>query len=323
MKKPVFTLRTVNPNTLKAHASLSSMGHAYETNAVFNAVKAYFNHYNQPVVDLDNNVLSHYVDVQAAVANGKSKIEVLQVALSEMDVLKFILTEHKYHLRNAIASYETADYWRNYLDKDPDGIKLAKTMKGKTADKIAELMHTSDSSIKRLLRVGDNAPEKLGLIANGETSLKEVIDELNAEKHKGTLVANDADPADNVEEKEQNTAQEEVKQVATSYTPPTQTPALQFDKPTTTSKPKGNFDEPTSTDGLMEFTTGIRFGNTAISVDVVEGKPKLFVNGKELRNVSYDVVVNREDEQSGSTTSFIFEEAKSGGVAIQITIENL
>src|SRR5690606_31317708 len=53
---------------------------------------------------------------------------------------------------------------------------------GNINKKLATLMQTSESSIKRLIRVGDNAPEELGLIHHGEKSFKQVLDKIKLDR---------------------------------------------------------------------------------------------------------------------------------------------
>lgn len=285
--KPQFILVTINPNDLVIHPVLVEM--AYDNRPDENYIKAMdiFNHYEKPVIDLSNNIITHCADVIAAQKNGLTEIEVYRVALNEQQLRMFISLKHTYCKENIIATYKTIKYYEDYLTKDAGGQELAKTIPfDTTREKIAALMQTSDSTIKRVKEIGDNKPEKLGLINENETSMKHVLNEIKLERM-----------ANNQKKKEQHN----------DDMPETQ----DFNYSEAPAKP-------------LNLICGIFNveGVGAVELSISDNKPSMKVNGSEIKGLTYQPIINREDNESTGSQTFSISQNKKNGVSIQVTIEN-
>jgi hypothetical protein len=284
--KPQFIPLTINPNDLMIHPVLIEM--AYDNRPDENYIKAMdiFNHYEKPVIDLNNNIISHCADVIAAQKNGLTEIEVYRVALNEQQLRIFISLKHTYCKENIIATYKTIKYYEDYLTKNKDGKELAKALPfDTTREKIAALMQTSDSTIKRVKEIGDNKPEKLGLINENETCMKHVLNEIKLERR-----------ANNQKKKQQNDDLQEIQDFNYNEAP---------------TKPLNLISGIFHVEGVGE-----------VELKVSDNKPSMKVNGAEIKGILYMPFINREDSESTGSQTFSVSQNKKNGLSIQVTIEN-
>lgn len=284
--KPQFIPVTINPNDLMIHPVLIEM--AYDNRPDENYIRAMdiFNHYEKPVIDLNNNIITHCADVIAAQKNGLTEIEVYRVALNEQQLRMFISLKHTYCKENIIATYKTIKYYEDYLTKNKDGKELANALPfDTTREKIAALMQTSDSTIKRVKEIGDNKPEKLGLINEKETCIKHVLNEIKLERM-----------ANNQKKKQQNDDLPEIQHFNYSEAP---------------AKPLNLIS------GMFNLE-----GVGAVELNISDNKPSMKVNGAEIKGLCYQPIINREDSENTGSQTFSVSQNKKNGLSIQVTIEN-
>ena len=333
-----FTSTTANPNDLKPHQMLIEMGYGHTPDPYFIESLKYFNQYDKPVIDKENNVVTHLADVLAAKENGMVSLEVYQMQMTSSQLRRFIALKHKYHSRNLIASFNTIKFYEDYLANDEEGIKLSDSMTGTTREKIAMLMQTSDSTIKRIKEVGTLKADKLGLIEQGYTSFKQVTDEIKAER----LAAR------TVERKAAMTAAEPTP-VNEYYVEPNANP-IENAEPVAQGEyyvadpagnesdvvPGGLADEPYydggETNEVLVHPTQPKFedfncmfssaGLGQFEISVSDNVPTVTINGEELKNISYEVHVD-EKNSNGTAHSFILSQPGKNALCIQLTVENL
>jgi hypothetical protein len=323
------------------------MGYGRTADVYFIEAMKYFNHYDKPVVDMDNNVITHWSDVQAAVANCIAGMEIYRVDMTIIQLRRFIAMKHRYHRMDLIAGYNTVKFFEGYLTGDTDGIALAASMQGTTREKIANLMQTSDSTVKRLMEVGKHKFEKLGLIEEGYVSFKQVLDEIKAER---LAEASDARKALQQVQSIQPRLPEPPSQLGESYyeqpdveeegnkmpsLPETFYEPAQEDENSDSDsggdgQPYYELDEsddrneteepikPLFDDFNCIFSSG---GLGQVEITVSNNVPTVVINGKELKNMSYEVLVD-EQETNNTVHSFVLSQPGKNALCFQLTIEN-
>lgn len=276
---------------------------------------------------MDNKIVTHSAEVLAAIENGMAQIEVYQADMTGNELRKFIALKHRYSVKNLQATYRTIRFLEDYLTSDDEGKKLAQTLKGTTRQKIASFLNTSDSTIKRVKYIGDNNRfDTLGLIEQGERSLKEVAYEIKlAKMNTKTQENKDRDkpvvpntnviksPVDDDREEDNDIEYEDSGDDDISeeyYIDPEDTgdntaPA--------TAIPSANFVNGTfNIEGMGKF-----------EISVTDNVPSVTINGKTIRNISYQTISNREASETGGSKSFILSQAGKNGLCIQLTVENI
>ena len=339
MNVPEFVSITCNPMDLRIHTLLTEMGYNNTPDAFFIETSKLFNFYDSPVIDMENNVITHAPDVLAAIENEVASMNVYQVNMTSAQLRIFIALKHKYHSRNLIASFKTIKFYEEYLATNPEGIRLSASLTGTTREKIAMLMQTSDSTIKRIKLVGEEALDKLGLIEQGFTSFKQVADQIKADrlaaetaKRKAaitTLV--EPTPADEYYI-EPNTNPGEKKE-------PTPSEEYYVADPTKNDTIVGNpniGNEPYYSDGVNNVETikpteprfedfNCMFSSEGLGqfeINVSDNVPTVTINGKEIKNMSYEPIVD-SGNANGTTHSFVLSQPGKNPLCIQLTIENL
>lgn len=314
MKKLNFRKTTINPAELIVHPLLSELGYDYKPTEYFTEMLKENGLYERIIITEQNQILSNCADVLAAAENGETTIDVCQVNFTEMQIRFLILHKHKYHVKNLFASYKTAKFLRTYLTEDPEGLVLANSLLGDINVKIAHLMHTSDSTIKRLLRVGDERPSSLGLIDEGHTSFKEVLDKIKLEhlKNKSSKGNRDADGQD-----QSNSRFEE----ANSDAPSQGTMGLE-DAP---SAPNLDKQEQKASSNAVNFEPGISSieGYPAFSFNITSNNVEFFVDGKRIKKLVLDRFIVRETEDNGRAETFVISDQKHNGFYMSLTIQNM
>lgn len=287
MKKFNFVRKQVNVATLTAHPILVEWGFDFQPDEHFARLLKIYGLYEMPVIDSNGNVITHLAEVLAAIENGESYLDVYVIDMDEMDLKLFICLKHKYSQKEQVKSYEAAKFFRDYLKNSDDGKELAKTLPGDINEKVGQLMQTSDSTIKRLLKVGDSKPEYLGMIDNGNLSFHDAESEIKVEKLTTQHKKNLKKRKDGIKAEDLSNA-DSSDNLASSI----EIPINQF-----------HVD-----DTIVSYGTG-------------NGKPFIEVGGIQLKNVIYLTHVNNSSEH-GVTVSHIFQEQKPNGRSIQVTIEN-
>lgn len=330
MKTPNFVLETVNPNDLKAHSLLTEMGFDNKPDAVYIQTANLFKYYEKPVVDCKNNIITHSAEVFAAIANGVTEIEVYKTDMTEMDFRTFMLLKHTYNIKNLIATYSTINFYLDYFKNDEQGILIAESMKGKTTTKIACLMQTSDSTIKRVKTVGDYDISKLGLIEQGYLSFKEVEVEIkkkqlmdNAAKRKaesdqpGSGTENPNLQGEYYESPGEELGNDETPVATEPYYGNEETEIPNVSRVNTWTQ---SVTSQVSQNLLNSYMNFEGFGEIEITMN--EQSPVVKHNGEVITDLTYTGIVNREDSGSGGSKSFIIAQKGKLGKSIQITLEN-
>jgi hypothetical protein len=317
-----FKLKKVNPNQLTVHPILEETGFNNSPDKFFADMLKEFGHYERPVIDLDGQLITHSAEALAAVMNQEKSIEVWEVNMDSISIRKFIFLKHKYYRRKMVASYASVKFWENYFTKNPEGIEFGKTIEGSTRQKVARMMQTSDSTIKRLKFIGENVPEKLGLIDEGLCSLKEA--EECAKKKKWipqqlTVSSSVTDNAanrvnDRVEELSGNASIEKEQSVPTPVIFPIEKDSMDAAGTTysTTTSAFQFLQGTLSVEGLGEFEM-----STTGSV------PVLKVNGVEIPNSSYHSRERDDVSKFSDVNTFGFKQPGKDGFAIQIFVHNI
>ncbi len=287
MKKFNFVRKQVNVTTLTAHPILVEWGFDFQPDEHFARLLKIYGLYEMPVIDSNGNVITHLAEVLAAKENGEIYIDVYVIDMNEIDLRLFICLKHKYSKKEQVKSYEAAKFFRDYLKNNNEGKELAKTLPGDINEKVGQLIQTSDSTIKRLLKVGDSKPEYLGMIDNGNLSFHDAESEIKVEKlttkHK-----------ENVEKQKDDVQEDNL----------------------------SNTDSSGSPASIIEISNNqFQVDDTIVSYGMGNGKPFIEVGGIQLKNVIHLTHVNNSSEH-GVTVSHIFQEQKPNGRSIQLTIEN-
>jgi hypothetical protein len=326
MKKQNFKKKKAVLSTLHLHPKLIELGFDYRPDEFFSSMLKEFELYERPIIDMDGAILTHSAEVFAAMQNGLEELEVYEVDLTPMMLLLLILLKHKYGIKNLIASYKIASFFRDLLNEDKLDEEFLKGIDGDINKKIAVLMHTSDSTIKRLLRVGDNAFEKLGLIQEGETSFKQVLEEL---KFKELTQKPDTQQKANVDSEvgssDQNAGieyyQEEL-EVTIPRVDDTNEEKEYYEKGIQMELANNASFSSTNTGGTKFNSGEISIdGIGTLKMDMSSSFPFVSINGRAINNVEYLFYPNQNTEGKPSD-SFVLKQKGKDGLSIQITISN-
>jgi len=116
MGKLKFRITIANPQNLKLHPLLSEMGCDNKADEFFKAEKENLGCKSErPIIDTDNNVLTHSADVLYAQENGDESMEVFVVELSDIQRRRLIAHKNRYNQKNLAASFETSKFFKGYL----------------------------------------------------------------------------------------------------------------------------------------------------------------------------------------------------------------
>ncbi len=351
MNAPEFVSITRNPIDLRIHTLLTEMGYNNTPDAFFIETSKLFNFYDSPVIDMENNVVTHAPDVLAAIANGVTSMIVYQVNMTSAQMRIFIALKHKYHSRNLIASFNTIKFYEEYLATNPEGIRLSASLeKDTTREKIAMLMQTSDSTIKRIKEVGENKFDQLGLIEQGHMSFKEAMGQIKSERMAASTAARNAaveilpsltspeptteyysEPAISVGIKNPTLTYPEryyeetepANEISALELTPAQDDLYYEDGGNLVNDGSVKNEQTSNTPIIPEFLAGTFTvtGYGTLEISVTDNIPTVTVNGKTIANMSYTPVLNRESE-NGVAQSFILSQPGKNGFNIQLTIEN-
>ena len=260
--------------------------------------------YERPILDKDGNAITHYADIMAARANGNKQLDVYVVDMDEKELALFILSKHTYSIKKAKRSFQIAVFYRDYLTSNSEGIKLAKTIKGNINKKIAFLMDTSESTVKRLLYIGQSkkAEEHFNMIEEGNKSLQETRGIVNEERNtKKTKESSKGNPSIEIDDK-QNPAEGNVDKVVEEETKVI----------------------PLTPDKQIHFQDNcLKVNDRIISYGFdATGEPFIEIDGERLEDIEVSEIVHRDSVSNGMVKSIILTQKVVNGVSIQITVEN-
>ncbi len=306
MKKPQFLQKTTDITNTQPHSVLREYELDFVPNDYFIDMLKKYGLYERPILDKDGNAITHYADIMAAKANGNKQMEVYEVDMDEKELTLFILSKHTYTIKKAKRSFQIAVFYRDYLTSNSEGIKLSKTIKGNINKKIAFLMDTSESTVKRLLYIGQSkkAEEHFNMIEEGNKSLQETRGIVNEEIN-STL--NSKKGGNNTEQEENDTNDFE---------------------PNNQSDGSNTFEDdeifPFAPDKPIQIESSsfkVNGNNVSYGCDK-EGKPFIEVDGKRLNDIHTSEIVHRDSRKNGKVKSIILTQRAANGVSIQITFEN-
>lgn len=309
MKNLHFSQKTADITKTQPHSVLKEYELDFVPNDYFIGMLKKYGLYERPILDMDGNAITHYADIMAARANGDKQLEVYEVDMDELELKLFILSKHTYCIKKVKRSFQIAAFYRDYLTTNTEGIKLAKTIKGNINVKIAHLMGTSESTVKRLLYIGQSrkADEHFNMIEEGNKSLQETRGLVNEELNSTPTSKEDGD-GDKNEVKEDE---------ATEVEPNGKRDSNDIDKivnliPVTPDKP------------IQLQGNSIKVNDNIISYGFdTEGKPFIEKDGKRLDDIHVSEIIHRDSRRNGKVKSIILTQRAVNGVSIQITVENI
>lgn len=303
MKKLQFSPKTANITNTQPHAVLKEYELDFVPNDYFIGMLKRYGLYERPILDKNGNAITHYADIMAARVNGINQLEVYEVDMDEQELTLFILSKHTYTIKKVKRSFQIAAFYRDYLTTNTEGIKLAKTIKGNINKKIAFLMDTSESTVKRLLYIGQSkeADKHFNMVEEGNKSLQETRGIVNEERNtKKPIDSSQGNPSIKIEDN-QTPAEDNVNKVVEEET---KVIPLTPDKPI-------HFQD----NCLKVNDSIISYGFDA------KGKPFIDKDGKRLEDVHVSEIVHRDSVSNGMVKSIILTQRAVNGVSIQITVE--
>ncbi|NNV57207.1 hypothetical protein [Limnovirga soli] len=118
---------------------------------------AFFNHYDCPVVTIDNKVLTHPESFISASENGLKEIEVIVIEnISEKEITRMICYgQFQYHKRNNLKFYLLINFLINQLEIYPEWAKEIETEEENADYKVAAILGCSRSTVYRTRYVGN------------------------------------------------------------------------------------------------------------------------------------------------------------------------
>lgn len=292
MRKFQFNQKTADITNTQPHPVLKEYELDFVPNDYFIGMLKKYCLYERPVLDKNGNVITHYADIMAARANGVKQLEVYEVDMDEQELTLFLLSKHTYNIKKVKRSFEIAAFYRDYLTTNTEGIKLGKTIKGNINDKVAYLMATSESTVKRLLYVGRSKEAELhfNMVEEGTYSLHEARSKVNAELNTPLGTPGSPDP---------------------------------IIKPATENGKKAKAVS-------LIPDTPIKFADNCMMVDGKsvsygfdkDGSAFIEVDGKRLNDIHTSEIIHRDSPSNGRVKSIILTQKAVNGISIQITVEN-
>lgn len=304
MQNLQFSQKTADITNTQPHSLLKEYELDFVPNDYFIDMLKKYGLYERPILDKNGNAITHYADIMAAKANGVKQLDVYEVDMDEQELTLFILSKHTYTIKKVKRSFQIVTFYRDYLTKNAEGIKLAKTIKGNINKKIAFLMDTSESTVKRLLYIGQSkkADEHFNMIEEGNKSLQETRGIVNEERNtKKNKESSKGSPSLKIDDN-QNPPEGNVNKVVEKETKVI---------PLTPDKPIHFQDNCLKVNDRI-----ISYGFDA------EGKPFIEIDGERLEDIQVSEIVHRDSGSNGMVKSIILTQKAVNGVSIQITVEN-
>lgn len=318
-----FTKKTADITNAQPHAVLKEYELDFVPNDYFIGMLKKYGLYERPILDKNGNVITHYADIMGARANGVKQLEVYEVDMDEQELTLFILSKHTYNIKKVKRSFQIAVFYRDYLKTNTEGIKLAKTIKGNINKKIAHLMDTSESTVRRLLYVGQSqkAEQHFNMVEEGEFSLHYVRGLVNEERNTNPTPSDEGDYGEKDSGNHDSNDNENNDNTDEHYKPE-----------------EGDEESDTGTKGTKKIPKLIRLApdkpiqfqdncmkvnDSSISYGFDEhGSPFIEVDGERLEDIHLSEIIHRDSQTNGRVKSIILTQKAVNGVSIQITIEN-
>ncbi len=226
--KYTFDFATVSVAQTSIHPIVKAFGFDFNTDDL---MKAHFNHFNKfydkPVAIKQGEqylVVTQTTDFKLLQESGAEEIELYVTNINdEFELRRFIGFRHAQFDKNWIALYDCIKFLEKYL-KTKNGKVWSKSIpKQFTRPKIAYLMGLGEGTIERIKYVGDNAPQLLGLINQGNYSYKQAEDFIYEKKQQEKAAAKAAKKA-----KENNKPAEKETKVAPLFPSTLESLSLSF-----------------------------------------------------------------------------------------------
>lgn len=217
-----FTLERIDISNARVHPSVIALGYNYkpfndeeDNHAILQDFNYFEKFYDRPVavkIGEQYLLLTHTRDFHLLKESGETEMEVYVGCFSDdLDIQRFIGLRNGVLKRNWRAQYEMATFFREYLETE-EGKKYAKSIPHKkTREKIAYLMGTSDSTIQRVLNIGDNGPEYLDMITNEHISYNAADVAIKKDKYSGKKKDNEVKPKCDTNEEDRDKDDEDEK----------------------------------------------------------------------------------------------------------------
>lgn len=182
MKQFSFVAQTVKVADTQIHFILESMGYNNQPDEFIKRDFDYFNYYDKPVAVFEDGkyqILTQALDYNLIIESGQAEIDIYVADFTdEFNTRRFIGFRHAMNTADRKAQYETIKFLETYSETE-EGKEFFESISGADInDKIGLLMGTSGRTIKRVKRVGDNAPEYLTLITTGENTFQHAFNEI-------------------------------------------------------------------------------------------------------------------------------------------------
>lgn len=137
--------------------------------------------------------LTHIPDIDAARELGLPNIDVAVRNISEEDKIRFILATSLYQNKEYAAMSIAIDHVLEYLNTDA-GKKWATCIPGDKEEKLAYILGTNRTAIKRFLSIAKNQRDDLNLVQNGEMTWDDLIKRGKELKQENKSPLNDTAP---------------------------------------------------------------------------------------------------------------------------------
>jgi len=175
-----YTLATVNVAGLTLHPLVDILSATHLASEAQLEMAKYFGHLERPVITDANLVLTHWTDVDIAKRSGKKTIEVYVTDIGENDVPMFVALKHLFKEKNYNAMYKAILVYTEYFNNE--GKHWNDRIAGDLDEKLGEVLGCSQSHIKKIRSIGNQAPEELSRLQDGTKTFQQVDDELKEKK---------------------------------------------------------------------------------------------------------------------------------------------
>ena len=165
-----------DPFTLKSSNDYYNLYNIIPNNAYCKEANK-FGYYDMPIITTDGIVISHLEEVITAQNNGSNNLKVIVAeGIVESNLIRFITHRAFYYKKSLSARYKVIKFLKAYLKKDPHGIAWAAELEGDTDEKLSFITGISTSSIKMIVKIGDNDIDAFQRINDRESSIRDEYD---------------------------------------------------------------------------------------------------------------------------------------------------
>lgn len=175
--KSNYVKRQINPCELQPHDLIKENRLNNEANFIFAGLIDKINIYETFIITKDKKVLTNWNELLAAQKNKVKLIDVIEVDLTDNQIKFLFYTKQTYSVKNLRVVYNMIYFYRDYFFNTEEGGKLYKELKKeyklkkpRNAKYLSEsnkgytninimvgyLLNTSESTIKRIKKIGDH-----------------------------------------------------------------------------------------------------------------------------------------------------------------------